>query len=484
MSFKEYNQDQPFLLPLSMHDFLPEGHLARLINTVINELDLRELYNKYSDLGCSAYHPQSLLKTLFYAYATGERSSRVIAHRLNSDIAYMYLAALQKPDFRTVNRFRKDNAAVLKGLFVQVVRLCVGMGMTKVGMIAIDGTKLKANASYRKTMKAAELDEQIAEIDRQIDAILKESEETDRCEDEQHGSDGNLYEIPEVLEDQKELQERLWQAKEALKESEAKEINLTDREAATMLHKGYRPEPSYNGQIAVDGDSGVIVAATLTDNPADYNALVELIEQTEENTGRVPTEVLGDSGFSSYDNLSYLEERGIDGYIPDQKIESIRKGTCKHPEFHKSRFSYDEATDTYACPMGQTLAYKTTMRRTGQSDIRLYKCEACAECSRKSECTRAEYRQISRDARERLMQWMTEKLKTPEGKRKYGRRKYTVEPVFGDMKYNRGMRQLLLRGKLKAKGEFLIMCIAHNLKKIAKYIKTMGDNLQLEPMLA
>lgn len=477
MSFKEYNQYQPFLLPLSMHDFLPEGHLARVINTVINELDLEELYDKYSDLGCSAYHPQALLKTLFYAYATGERSSRVIAHRLKSDIAYMYLAALQQPDFRTVNRFRKDNAEVLKGLFVQVVRLCVGMGMTKVGMIAIDGTKLKANASYHKTAKAAELDEQIAEIDRQIEAILKESEETDRCEDEQHGSD-NVYEVPEVLEDKKELRERLRQAKETLKESGAKEINLTDREAVTMLHKGYRPEPSYNGQIAVDGDSGVIVAATLTDNPADYNAMVELIEQTEENIGSVPTEVLGDSGFSSYDNLSYLEERGIDGYIPDQKIESIRKGTCKHPEFHKSRFSYDEATDTYTCPMGQTLAYKTTMRRPGHSDIRLYKCEACEECSRKSECTRAEYRQISRDAREHLMQRMTEKLKTPEGRRKYGRRKYTVEPVFGDMKYNRNMRVLHLRGKLKATGEFLLMCITHNLRKIAKHLMGEGSRLQ------
>src|SRR5208337_4727058 len=130
MSFKEYNQDQPFLLPLSLHDFLPEGHLARVINVVINELDLRELYDRYSDVGCSAYHPLALLKTLFYAYATGERSSRVIAHRIKSDIAYMYLAALQQPDFRTVNRFRKDNVEVLKGLFVQVVRLCVGMGMT------------------------------------------------------------------------------------------------------------------------------------------------------------------------------------------------------------------------------------------------------------------------------------------------------------------------------------------------------------------
>lgn len=132
--------------------------------------------------------------------------------------------------------------------------------------------------------------------------------------------------------------------------------------------------------------------------------------------------------------------------------------------------------------MGQTLSYKGLMRRPGHPDLRLYKCEVCSECCRKPECTRAEHRLISRDEREHLMQKMTDKLKTPEGRRKYGRRKYTVEPVFGDMKYNRNMRSLLLRGKLKAKGEFLIMCIAHNLRKIAKHIR--GESPQVQTALA
>src|SRR3990170_6796948 len=174
MSFKEYNQDQPFLLPLSLHDFLTEGHLAHVVNEVINELSLEELYAKYSDLGCAAYHPQMMLKVLFYGYATGERSSRVIAHRVKSDVACMYLSALQQPDFRTINRFRKDNTEILRDLFVQIVRVCVEMGMVSVGTIAIDGTKLKANASYRKTKRAADLDEEIRIIDRQIQSILKE----------------------------------------------------------------------------------------------------------------------------------------------------------------------------------------------------------------------------------------------------------------------------------------------------------------------
>lgn len=413
----------------------------------------------------------------------GERSSRVIAHRLRSDIAYMYLSAMQQPDFRTVNRFRKDNIDI-KGLFIQIVRLCVEMGMVCVGTIAIDGTKLKANASYRKTKKASDLEEEIAEINRQIETILIESEETDKKEDEIMGEDSSIYEISSELKDRQELRERLQRAKERVSEKKAKEINLTDEEATTMLHKGYRPEPSYNGQIAVEERSGVIVAATLTNNPADYEALTELIEETETNTGDSPLEVVADSGFSSYENLEYLEEKEIEGYIPDQKTESIRKGTYKHPEFHKGRFKYNEADDTYTCPMGKTLTYKGLLKREGNPDIRIYRCNDCHGCERKGECTKAEYRTISFDPREHLMQKMRTRLDTKEGKRKYRKRKYIVEPVFGDIKYNRNMRGVLLRGKLKAKGEFLIMCIAHNLKKIARYITEMGNSPMLCPIEA
>jgi transposase len=205
-----------FLLPRSLHEFLPEGHLARAINEVINELDLRGLYDRYSDLGCTAYHPQMMLKVLFYGYATGERSSRVIAHRLRSDVAYMYLSALQQPDFRTISRFRKDNIEVLKGFFVQIVRLCVGMGMVSVGTIAMDGTKLKANASYRKTKRGKDLDRELEAIDEQIEAILRESEEVDAREDEQMGEDQSPYEVAQALRDKQEFKERLKRAKEKL----------------------------------------------------------------------------------------------------------------------------------------------------------------------------------------------------------------------------------------------------------------------------
>ena len=482
MSFKEYNQDQLFLLPPSLHEFLPEGHLARVINDIVDELDLRELYDRYSDLGCSAFHPQMMIKVLFYGYVTGERSSRVIAHRLRSDVAYMYLSALQQPDFRTINRFRKGNIDLLKGLFVQIVRLCREMGMVSVGTIAIDGTKLKANASYRRTKRVKDLEGEITRIDEQIESILRESEEIDDREDEQMGENEGFCDVAVELKDKQRLRERLREAKEKLLKSGLKEINLTDEEATTMLHLGYRAEPSYNGQIAVEESQGVIVAATLSNNPADYEALTELVEQTKENTGGKPGELLGDSGFSSYENLEYLEEEEIKGYIPDQKMESIRKGTCQNPEFHKSRFKYDVGEDCFICPMGEPLFFKGLQKRKGKPDLRIYQCLDCPGCERKFECTRADYRTISLDPRESLMQKMRKRLESTEGRAKYGKRKWMVEPVFGDMKQNRNYRGLLLRGKLKAMGEFLIMCIAHNLRKIARYVKESGNGPILQPL--
>jgi transposase len=351
--------------------------------------------------------------------------------------------------------------------------------MVSIGRIAIDGTKIKANASYKKTKGASELDEWIEGIDQQIAEILQECEEVDRGEDEVMGEDKSVYEVEERLKEKRELKERLKRAKEKLEERKGKKINLTDEEAETMLHKGYRPEPSYNGQIAVEGSTGVIVGARLTTNPADYEGLKELIEEVEAGTGEKPKEVLADSGFSCFDNLGYLEEEEIVGYIPDQEMESIRKGTRAHPEFHKSRFRYNEADDSFRCPKGKSLSYKGMIRRKGRHEVRVYQGRECPGCARKSECTKSTYRTISKDVREILMERMRSRLGTKEGKRIYGKRKYMVEPVFGDMKYNRNFGELLLRGKVKASGEFMLMCIAHNLRKIAKHLTRRDGFLHL-----
>lgn len=485
MHFKDYDQNQQFLLPPALQDFIPDEHLARIVNEVVETLDLSELYNRYSDRGCTAYHPQMMLKLLFYGYATGERSSRLLASRAGSDMAYMYLAGMQRPDFRTINRFRKDNIGVLKGLFVQIVRLCGAMGMLSIGKIAIDGTKVKASASYSKTIKGKELADEISAIEREIAGILRESEEIDGKEDHEQGEDSSVYEVPKELGDKQKLKEKLEEAKKKLTASGHKDINLTDSDCRTMIHRGFRPMPSYNGQAAVEERSGVIVAAEVSDNPADYWALKTMVEQTIENTGHKPERVLADSGYDSYDNLAYLKETGITGYIANQTKQGIERGKLANAEFDRSRFAYDAEKDAYRCPMGETLRYWKQHKYLGIPGGRIYICDSCQNCSAKAKCTRSKYRTLCINPREHLVLEMKDRLESAAGREIYSSRKSMIEPIFGDMKHNRNMRELKLRSRAKASGEFLIMCITHNIRKIAKRIKELRDGLSYpQEMLA
>jgi transposase len=470
MLFKEYDQGQTFLLPPSLDEFVGEGHLARVINEVVNSLALGEMYARYSELGCSAYHPQLLVKVLFYGYATGERSSRKLAYRLQSDVAYMYLSGMQTPDFRTINRFRKDHLELLPGIFVQMVRLCQALGMVRVGLIALDGTKLQANASYGQTRRKQDLDKELAAVEQEIARILAECAVTDEQEDVQEGEEQSGYEVPEALRDAQRRQERLVEARARLVAEGAKQINLTDPEATTMLHHRKQPQPSYNGQIAVDAQQGLIVAATLSTTPADQGALPELVAQTVAITGMQPAEVVADAGFASAANYLALEESKITGYIPDQKGESLRRGTTKHPEFQRSQFQYEEATDSYRCPQGHRMVYYNTQPTAEGIPIRMYRGQQCPDCSRREECTTARYRRISRDPREEVVQRMRARVDSSAGQHRLRLRQHLVEPIFGHLKHNWQYRQLLLRGKMKATGEFLLMCIAYNLRKMALWL--------------
>jgi len=468
--FKEYNQEQRFLLPLSVEDFVGEDHLARIINEVVNRLDLTELYARYSELGCSAYHPQLLLKVLFYGYATGERSSRKIAHRLANDVAYMYLAGMQRPDFRTINRFRQEHLGLLQGLFVQIVRLCQALGMVRVGLIALDGTKVKANASLRQSLNQEKLAEGLAEVEEEMQRIFAEATVTDAAEDADEGEDQSGYEVPKELRDARSRHERLVQAQAQLAASGRTQINLTDPEAPLMQPGQQQWQPAYNGQIAVDAQAGVIVAATVSTCSVDQEALPELVNQTIAITGTSPVEVVADAGFASADNYLALANQEITGYIPDAKEVSRQRGTAKHPEFMKQQFTYDKDQDTYRCPQGKTLVYHNTQKNKQGIPIRIYQGVDCPGCARRSECTKAKYRRISRDPREAVVQEMRERVNSETGKQRLELRQWLVEPIFGHFKQNWKYRDFLLRGKTKVTGEFLLFCIAHNLKKMGKWL--------------
>ena len=465
--FRRYDQKQQLLLPLNLDELIPENHISRVLNDLIEVVDISVIESTYSDNGCPAYNPRLLLKILLYGYLINIRSSRKIDDMTQTDTAFMYLAAMQKPDFHTICRFRSTHLEAIKEIFSQVVTLCNKMGLIG-SSISIDGTKVKANASPRQS-KSSDA------IEKEIDKILRESIEIDEREDEIYG-DSTPNKMPEELVNKKYRLEKIKAAKKKMDEEKLKKVNITDPDAKIMKHKDGSLKPSYNCQVAVDEKEQIIVAADLVDEENDLHQIEPMITNVKETLGYKPTIVLADAGYFSYDNVQFLLDEEIDAYIPDNFYKMEKRGKTK--KFRKLLFTHDEKKDCYYCPAAFEIPFTRIQKRENEPDLRYYVCKFCSLCVLKKACTDSKNRTITRDPREHLMEDMRAKLNTEEGTEQYQKRMYTIEPVFGQMKQDRGFREFLLRGKRKTKIEFLMMCTVHNIKKIADFAKRRGKSLK------
>jgi transposase len=465
---RAYSQHQMQMFPPSVRSLIEDDHLCLVVDDVVKVLDLSCLYQKISPEGNPAYHPAMMLKILFYSYASGIFSSRKIAKAMRENIAFIYLSAWQQPDFRTISDFRKNNLNELKELFVQVVMLCKQMGMVKLGHVSIDGTKVKANASDAKTY-----DNQ--RFEKEINRLLEQADEVDDCEDQHYGVDQSGDELPESIRNQNERISKLKQLQKELAESEKEKINTTDADAVFMkTSNGIKT--SYNGQAAVDQEHQVIVAADVTNQPADVEQLIPMIDQAEENTSDDIEACSADSGYSSGENLKELEDRPVEVYIPDRDYQAQARGK-KHGSFHKNEFVYDDQRDLYICPEGEELVFSHLQKRNGKQPLVIYQCKSCRKCQFFGQCTTNDNgRTISRHPHEEQLKQMREKLDSDQGKAIYSRRKHIVEPVFGQIKSVMGFTSFLLRGLQKVKGEFNLVAIAHNLRKVWLQLKAGNKN--------
>ena len=304
MKFIPYSNKQGLLLPNYVEDWIPPGHLARIVDTVVEQLDISLLNNAYDEEGRPAYHPRMMLKVLFYAYATGLRSSRKIQKRLETDIAYIWLSGHQTPDFHTIADFRRNNLKVLQGLFIQIVLLCYKVGMVKLGYISLDSVRLKANASRKKTKELNELEEALKETKEKITQIFNQAEAIDQ--EEKKASEKEPKDLPKELRDKQKLLAKLEQAKATLQELGIDKVNLTDPEA-TFQKTEYGLKPGYNCQCAVDETHQVIIAQAVVTKPEDTDKLKPMVEQVKDNLKAKPKELSADGGFYSGENLKYLE---------------------------------------------------------------------------------------------------------------------------------------------------------------------------------
>jgi transposase len=436
--FRPWKIDEAQLLPPSVQDYVPRDHLSRLIVSLVREeLDLSAIVGSYrSGLGQPPFDPWMMTALLLHGYASGIYSSRRIARSAVERADFMMIVAGDPPDFRTISEFRRRHLKALAALFVQVLRLAEKAGLVKLGHVALDGTKIKANASKHKAMSYARMKKREAELAAEVDRWLEAAEAADQEEDKLYGAKRG-DEMPDWVADKQKRLAKIRQAKAEL-EAEAKaaaEEEMRRREQAEEQRKaegrkktGRAPAPpkqepdgktqrnftdpesrilktrdgyiqGYNAQAAVDATAQIIVAHTLTQSTSDQDQLVPLIDGITETLGRKPKEASADAGYLSEANLAALAERKINGYVAT--------GRAKHP---------DQAKRQIKAPL--TLAMRDKLRRAG---------------------------------------WRS----------RYRLRKQTVEPVFGQVKEARGFRQFLLRGIEKVRAEWALICTAHNLTKLA-----------------
>jgi transposase len=423
-TFRPYQPDQRLLLPQDLNEMLPEGDLAYFVRETVAALDLSPILKEYAEeRGQPPFHPVMMTSLLLYAYARGVRSSRKIAQACERDIGFMVVAALARPDFRTIARFRALHLRTLAELFTQVLRLCQKAGLVRLGHIAIDGTKIKANASRHKAMSYARMAEVEPALRAEVDRLLKEHGSTDRAEDRSHGRGRRGDELPAHLRSKQRRLAKIAEAKAALEE-EARERaeregptgggtppavdpkaqrNFTDPDAKIMKDSGSGAFiAGYNAQLAVDAASQVIVARELTMRATDVQELPAMLAQVRRNTGRQARECSADAGYCSEANLADLARRRIRAYVAVGK-------------------------DRHGGAPGQSV------------------------------------RAPSRGSRRAAM---ATRLRRGGWRSRYRLRKCTAEPVIGQIKHAQGFRQSLLRGEEKVSGEWSLVCIAHNLLKL------------------
>jgi transposase len=440
-TFRPWSPRQAFLLPPSPTEWLAEGHLAYFVLEVVEELDVSALFAHYERelRGYPPYHPRMMVALLLYGYAIGVCSSRQLERRTYEDVAFRVLCGGAHPDHTSISEFRRIHLESLSKLFVQVLQLCRKAGLVRLGHVAVDGTKMKANASKHKAMSHGRMKDEEQRLQALVDELMSKAESVDRDEDEKHGVGKAIEDLPEDLRRAQSRLARIRKAKAEL-EAEAKlaherstadegdgggtgsdelpshrvptlrdgaptekaQRNFTDPESRIMkTNDGFLQ--GYNAQAAVDEHAQIIVAQALTNQPPDVEHLVPMVEQVVDNCGAAPRVLTADSGYYSERNVKRVQSRGTDVFIA---TERVRHGS--------QRLSV----------RGRPPAGLTPKQR------------------------------------------MARKVRTKRGSRIYARRKTIVEPVFGQLKMARGLRGFLLRGVAKARGEWALMCVGHNLRKL------------------
>jgi transposase len=490
MRFKPYAPDVRGVVRLE--EALPPEHPVHVFVDLVRSVDLAHFVIPPGPKGEKPYHPHALFGVLAWGYLHGVRSSRKLARLARQEATFVYLAGSGQPNYRTLARFRRDNAAAFTAVFQETVVLALHLGLAKLGHVALDGTKLKASASKHKAMSYGRMRQREAQLRAEIARLVEQAEAQDAHEDQEYGADSDGYSVAAELAFREARLAKIRTLRERLEAEQRREQGLAedrppviadkeqrsfaDADARLMLMKRGEYDYAYNAQAAVDGASGVIVAAALTNVAPDVGhlpGLVAPVRALRAVTGRSdeePTTVTADAGYFSRDNVAE-DGGGIDLLIAAGRDNPAAAGS-KAGVYPADCFGYDAARDVWICPADKLLARQVTPPgATGRPSKHRYLADPvdCAACPLRARCLKpGEQRRVLIAQRCRPTGAMRFKLRQPEGRRRYARRKAIVEPVFGQLKEDRGFTALSLRGLALATGEYLLACLAHNLGKLLR----------------
>lgn len=470
--YKDYDEKQHCFDVIDLEQELPSDNRARIIKEIIATLDISEFDMNYNNdtAGARATHVRMMLGILLLGHVRNIISSRKITEHCRYDLEFKYLLHGNKvPDASTIRIFRQRHVKPLCTIFSMTVHLGSSLGMTDFGSLAIDGTKIQAYASLYETKNRRKLSKSVKLLSRRMEKTLKRlhAADTQQQKDELEKRMHNIEKRQSVLEEFQQLLEE--------EDDEEKNVNRVDTDARLMKTSEGKSIIGYNAQAGVDcGEHGLIVSAEISQDATDDHLLKQIADAAETEAGKKYDTILADSGYMSYESMAQAEHDRRNVLGPDKLYEKEKNAAGTPNDYSKANFTYDAYEDCYYCPMGEVLPLKS-MTKTPMSELLfIYENQsACASCSKASCCIskNGKYRKITRDYREPLREKMRERLNTNEGYLHYARRSQTVEPAFGNIKQNRGVRQFYYRGLDKVQAQWRLMCAGINLSKIITYLQ-------------
>lgn len=462
MKMKLPSRSQRMLLPPSIDEYVRPDHRVRVVVEVVERLDLSAFDEGDAGNGRPRLPPEALISVLLYAFSIGVFSSREIARRVETDCAFMYATAGLRPSYRTLSRFRSEHETALSAVFAQVVVVCQRAGLGGAEVVVIDGTKQRANASLDAHERLSHLEKQLSAARSQVAKLLEEAARVDDAEDAMESDSPELG----------TAQERVAAIEAALEEMKAagvSERNTTDPDARIQNFKEGR-RPGYNAQIAVSGEDGLILAGEVTSHGNDTSHLFPLRDHVLDNTGESPGTIVADADYDSGSNVQALVEADQDAVIASAVAKSARARQRRTGRFQWPDFDYDAHNDEYVCPAGRRLERIRTSQLPDGRQTGRYRGKNCGDCPLRSKCVKGTRpRELNLLDTTPYLMAMSERRAIDRATRNLlGRRPAMIEGHFGHFKHNLGWRHFWHRGLAAAKAEFLLLCTAYNMAKLAR----------------